>query len=311
MPKAGLFSGEITQSAPADNAITSFPKGYTWMEYGNAFVPASTTFGASGGHAGTQEDWYGVEPAIPSFRHPFYLKSYSEFTMAFVGKMTTFPQTGDIFKQAPFGFKQGGVSTNFLAGHDGFGGITWHASIGTIVGGDNKCVDSLMTITAGEAAWDDWYWVGVSYSAGGGGSGAFSIVNLETGFEKTVGIGASTGFNVEWGANEATIESACNWGFFRPPEPVWQPWKGYLSQIYIHNNFTDLSIAENRRKFSALDGVIDYGPVGQAPQGSQALVYLTNGHVSSNVGSIHIGDFPTDFWITEPVVAGGTPPVGT
>ena len=36
MPKAGLFAGEVTGSAPADGASTLKQKGYHWMQYGEA-----------------------------------------------------------------------------------------------------------------------------------------------------------------------------------------------------------------------------------------------------------------------------------
>jgi hypothetical protein len=32
---AGLFAGEVTESAPADGAVTTKEKGYIWFEWGN------------------------------------------------------------------------------------------------------------------------------------------------------------------------------------------------------------------------------------------------------------------------------------
>ena len=42
MPKAGLFAGELTESAPSNGAITDKPKGYAWMESGNIYVPPNS-----------------------------------------------------------------------------------------------------------------------------------------------------------------------------------------------------------------------------------------------------------------------------
>ena len=40
MPKAGLFAGEVTPQAPADDSPTTKQKGYWWMEYGG-YVPGN------------------------------------------------------------------------------------------------------------------------------------------------------------------------------------------------------------------------------------------------------------------------------
>jgi len=41
MPKAGLFAGEVTESAPIDGALTTKQKGYHWMQWG---TPAPRPF---------------------------------------------------------------------------------------------------------------------------------------------------------------------------------------------------------------------------------------------------------------------------
>ena len=89
MPKAGLFAGEVTESAPADGASTIKQKGYHWMEYGNIFKPESLSYVDGFGYASTQDNyWAGVD-----FAHPFSGDSYNEFTIMGVFQATSIPST--------------------------------------------------------------------------------------------------------------------------------------------------------------------------------------------------------------------------
>ena len=64
-PKAGLFAGEVTPQAPADDSPTSKDKGYWWMEYGSVVIPPALP------SASNVLAWWEFEEA-GGFRPSFY-----------------------------------------------------------------------------------------------------------------------------------------------------------------------------------------------------------------------------------------------
>lgn len=306
-PKSGLFAGEVTEAAPAAEATTAKQKGYQWMEYGNIFSPESTDCN-TGGVAATQYNWHA---GSPNFTHPFAGDSFDEFTMSYVGKLTSAPTTIDgLDNSQVFSLKNGGDEIRFVSMKLA-GSIRIRAGMGTQLGSGNIFDRNVLI----DSTWDDWWWFGASYSKTLSAR-SFYGVNLETGAEVSGALGGgesdlSIAFEPKV-TSDNTPDSVCNWGFDEWQSPnTNRYYKGYLSQVFIHNKYIDFSVAANRRKFCALDGVIPYGIDGSIPLGEQPLVYLANGHPSSNTGLKFIGTWDTDFWINPARVAGGSPPIGT
>ena len=75
MPRSGLFAGEVTSAAPADDSPTSKQKGYVWMEYGATpppYVPEGYDFDPLEGWCCTQENFAG---GVRSEEHTSELQS--------------------------------------------------------------------------------------------------------------------------------------------------------------------------------------------------------------------------------------------
>ncbi|GAH08187.1 unnamed protein product, partial [marine sediment metagenome] len=177
-----------------------------------------------------------------------------------------------------------------------------------------KVFEALINI---EGTWNNWYWFGASYRKSDG-MRRFWAVNLDTGVESStagaVGDDESLTF-LPSATSDGTQDSVTSWGtqVNGPPAPtfLWATWKGYLSQVYMHNKYIDFSDSANRRLFCATDGEIDYGVDGSIPLSEQPLVYLPSGHPSSNVGTTFIGTWDTDFFVNPATVSGLQPPTGT
>ena len=310
MPKAGMFAGEVTTSAPADGAATVKQKGYHWLEHGDVvvpFVPSTTTTSDAGGVAATQSNHHA---GSPNLLHPFEGESYDEFTMSIVGQITSNPSLGADTWSHAFNLHEFGENTVIGAfRHSGTGQLRFYhdvdsfGEIGSVSNGDINVTSTI----------NDWYWIGFSYKKSTS-SRHFHAVNLDTGTELFTSSFGGSDFSIKWDPSGDTKDtSVCNWGFQNwNVGKTFATWKGYLSQILIHNKYIDLSVAGNRRLFCALDGAIDYGSLGEIPLGERPLVYCHNGHPSSNVGTKFIGSWPSDFWINPAAVFDEhLPPIGT
>jgi len=313
MGKAGIFAGEVTPLAPADGASTIKQKGYQWMEYGGGFFPASS----EGGIAGTQ---YNYTTAVPSLSHPFASGDYSEMTFSFVGRIITPPTSvGSTDNSVPFCLSPAGVGdtrNGFLCNRQVGVAYRWLCYMFDETGAGNVATGSIIIP---DADITDWWWVGFSYSATTT-TAHFVAQNLTKGTTITVpeNISAS-GNNVKFfpsATSDGTPFSPCHWGFeslaaYFPSPTLYRTFKGYLSQVMIHNKYIDLSILANRNLFCAADGVIDYGVNGEIPFGEQPLVYLPNGHPSTNKGTLFIGNWEEDFYVNPATVSGPLPPQGS
>lgn len=66
-----------------------------------------------------------------------------------------------------------------------------------------------------------------------------------------------------------------------------RPLNGLVSEVFIDNQYTDLSSLANMRKFYGADGgPVDLGADGSGAFGSQPLVYLRDGEHVTNAGSV-------------------------
>lgn len=306
-PKAGLFAGEVTPSAPADNSPTSKEKGYVWMEYGSVFEPTSTQSGV-GGIASTQENFYPT--TVVDFPHPFEGESFDQLTMSVICQQTTRVGTAEADHMSAFNFKWTGDQTRLKVSRNGFGTMFFSGSMGTdAASGAAAKAD----VGVSDVNWADWYWMGISYSNVSGPVGHMYVVNLRTGAETGGVITSDNSADITFPANlDGSIDSSVYYGFRgSAASTLEEPWLGYLSQMYIHNKYIDFSVAGNRRLFCALDGAIDYGDIGELPLGEQPLIYLPGGHPSQNVGTRFIGVWDDDFWINPIYAAGLPPPTGT
>ena len=297
MPKAGLFAGEVTEAAPADGASTLKQKGYQWMEYGYVFEARSSTYSATKGVLATQNGW---GPYV-DFPHPFDGKDYSNFTMSSVFKCNQKPAFGQSYSlfdliQEVFGT---GITFNRRTPADQIyiGGVVTTADDGA-TGNPKTLWTGDVEVTIDHPTWgfDDWYFVGVTYTSSG--AGQLIVRNLDKGEQEIVSNTQDAG-TVNWDADsEGQANSRCCWGcattVFDQAGGIFQ---GYISQTLINNQVTDFSNPTERAKFIGDDGVIDLGENGTLPFDEVPLVYMPSGHPSTNNGNTFIGTYPDEFFI--------------
>lgn len=82
-PKAGMFAGEVTQSAPADDSPTTKQKGYWWMEYGNVAIPPDLP------SASNCLAWWEYEEA--GGFHPIFLDEVAGYQMRAINDIDKVP----------------------------------------------------------------------------------------------------------------------------------------------------------------------------------------------------------------------------
>ena len=249
------------------------------------------TVSDTGGHAITQYDWY---DSSPNFDHPFRGAEYPEFTASFVGRLTTAPtvsinRTAFNIQSFAMGFAEQPATSRYF--------------ITTNLEGDGGNISNEPMFLDSVANWDilHWYWIGVSYSQPLN-KHWLSVVNFSTGTESTIAGTITNNIDVWWSSVINGSHSAVGWGgsslATQSPDVQLSLWKGHLTQVYIDNAYYDFSVTANIRKFCGTDGVINLGLRGQVPAGATPLVYLPNGHPSSNVGTLNVGDYPSDFWLS-------------
>lgn len=315
--EAGLFAGEITQQAPADQSTTAKDRGFAWFEWSEVFDgDGSGAVNLTDGWMWTQDNFFG---GSPSFAHPFLNADYPAFTMSCVCRNTEFP--------ADFIARYLLLLSHFSAGTGMFFDKIstdpgWRFRLGADDGAtETQVVADRISMTADlvPLGWDagdhvDWVWLGCSYDQA---SDVFTsaIVNLETGRVFSRSKTSAANVNVEFQRHTSgSVKSTCSWGVGTgsTSDPGDTYWRGHISQTMIHNAFLDLTVGSNRNKFVHTDGIINLGDLGENPFGTQPLIYLPNGRPSGNVGTLNIGTYPTDFWLfgTE-VIDADVPPVSS
>lgn len=302
MAKSGLFAGEITQAAPANQAITSKQKGFQWMEH-DVWSPISGAFSSGVGYAATTDGWYVANPEVT---HPLLNGSYPEFTMSTVFKSGVDPASSVHY--APFGI--GGATTMDMFGQSSLNKIgivvrsQTAATFNLNIVGDTVTLDSAGDDTVGWSPFH-WYCVTTSYSQPLNDI-AISIVNMSLGLEIVRTPAVINNVNIEFHANQCGaghVGSSMGYGcrFGTNPTTPSIPWVGSLANTFVHNQYTDLTITGNRRKFSGIDGVINIGDVGQNPFSEQPLIYLPRGIPNDQRGTAILGDYPDDFYLSDPI----------
>lgn len=83
---------------------------------------------------------------------------------------------------------------------------------------------------------------------------------------------------------------------------------GSVSELYIANGYTDLSIISNRRRFiTASKRPAFLGTNGSLPTGSPPLIYLKGSGTGFNVNSGTLGNFTTSGTLTTPTTTPSSP----
>ncbi len=263
----------------------------------------ATSFSQDSGYAATQHTFY----AGADFTHPFQGANYSNFFMGAVFKNKA--SDLDVTPRGIFNFYNGVIGTTFGKGARPSIQHFFTFTISGYNGGANRRIisdDFELTIDFPTWSTNDWYWMGVSYGQGPNAA-TIALVNLSQGEETFSATTVHNNDNVEWDpASDGNAKSLVTYGYQTPdgngaPGDPSLAFNGAISQIMIHNSYLNLTVAANRRKFCQLGGVIDLGATGEIPFGEQPLIYMPFGHPSLNVGSLNIGTWPTDFFVTSPV----------
>jgi len=288
MSRAGLFSGTVTESAPADNAPTTKHKGHHWMQWGEAIpVPYQPLSGE--GHTFTQDGYVGP----PNFPHPFANQSYNEWTQSVVFTPQDLPiqtENAELFNIMYLGDKLNFyVRRRPTSGqlYFGFNLSTKHPSLTDAI----SVSSSVHEITLDHPGWtyQHWYWIAASYD-NVGGSVHWVIRNLTLGQEAIKAVSITNQLPITW-TSMPTGQSFCIWGTGIALDNLFL---GVISQLVLHNKYIDLSVEANRDKFCGIDGVIDIGDNGENIFGEIPLVHLPRGFPQENTGTLFIGD-PSDF----------------
>jgi len=301
MPKAGLFAGEATESAPIDGALTTKQKGYHWMQWDAVPDRASAEFGDGKGYAATQNNYIaGVD-----YPHPFEGQEFSEFTISMVFKSNTEP-TFAVNEQEPCGLNSpGGFALRY---YSGFGSQNIDASIYSQPNGASNLRiggGALRLESTGTAGWSPlhWYCITISYSQPLNLM-VVAYVNMSLGQEVAQTLTVASNTNVSYtGATSGGFASVASYGMksVSAPDVLVRPWKGSIGHVLIHNGYVDVTQVGGRRLFSGIDGIIALGKNGQNPFGETPLIYMPSGGPWDNRGTANVGNYPADFVLAEPL----------
>jgi len=272
---------------------------------------SSSVVDGSSGYMYTQEDYFGSDP---NFEHPFYGESYDAWTMSGVFRFTGGLDTS---RRSIFMLQHASTRLNMgmrIIGSPDEPYIS--CNLGSNDGASFNIVQGSIRMSTELAAWPenaehDWIWAALSWSR------SLDIVKMavrhfatQQEYFKTIATETSAR-NLEWdNAVPTNVSSICSWGCGIPTgiSPGLELWLGDISQVIMHNQYLNLSEAASRNKLCHLDGITNLGVNGEIPFGGQPLVYLPNGLPSGNKGSIHIGDYPADFYLEGAEVPGASPP---
>lgn len=278
---------------------------YRFEIFADGFLPTSSV-----GTSATQDGWNGRVDST----HPLDGESYAAFTMSCGFKVDVEPVTASTSWSWV-------LNTGILSGSglkvrmvfDGYVRI-----FATLPSGFAKCAinRNASAIEGGDhTLWkfNHWYVVTMSFSIAEG-KYQVSFINLSIGDEFTVDMVGPSPTNLSFVGSTGTARSlfyyACELITLGSPDVIRAPMQGQTSFIYMHEAWIDLDVEANRRKFSSLTGQIPFGSQGQNPQGTQALIYLPDGHPHINLGSKDVGTWDADFFFNPAVVAGSLPPTG-
>ena len=301
---AGLFAGEITQNAPLDEAPTTKPRAYVWMEYGTPIIEVLPF--SREGYAVTQENWFGSDP---NFTHPFANEVWDAITMTAVFRpKDVISNTND---QGIYNIRAAGPVNLYIRKRPITDETTFGYSI--VSDGGINISSGLHEITLDQPGWsdDDWFWMGVSYS-NTLNEVTFAVVDFNLGLEMVTPVTVTTNQQLSFGPS-LTSSSIVVWGANSSGgvDVQGSAFPGPMSQVFIHNAYKDFADPFVRRQFAALNGIIDVGPTGNYPFGVTPLVYMPRGWPEGNLGTTFIGN-SSDFWL-EDIVSTDTdlPPVGS
>jgi len=281
MSGAGLFAGEITQAAPEADAPTTKPRSYVWMEYGTPFNTVVPTSGE--GWALTQDDWF---PGPPIFPNPFINEVWPEITISAVFKPDDM-SAGFLFNIMAIGGINFFVTRRPISFEEYFG-----VEINTTLPSFQLITQGTQELTLDHPTWDfnDWYWMGVSYSQTLNEC-KFAIVHFLSGTEAVKVLPITSNVDISWGPS-LTSQSQIAWGMegsVNGVDPL-GPFAGPMSQVMIHDSYKDFGDEFTRRQFAGLNGIIDLGPTGNFPFGTTPQVYLPRGWPEENLGTRFIGN---------------------
>ena len=308
MSKAGLFAGEVTPIAPADEEPTDKPRNYVWMEYGDIPPPPPTPYIAKSGQgfAITRN----LATQTPAFAHPYNGEVWDEITISAVFRTLVEPSAS--FPYALFNINEGSPDFSAAIRRRTNGQYYIAMVIVTDVGLRTITDVSFELTTVFGWEWFHWYWIGFTYDFNTGQTHAW-IRNLTLQQEGSAVAAIDNLAQIEWIKPQGS-SSYCMWGTSDNLDlgggpAVAESLHGPGSQVMIHNKYIDLSVLANRDKFCHIDGVINIGPSGEIPFGEIPDVYLPRGLGIGNLGTRFIGD-PADFYILESIaVDSPLPPV--
>jgi hypothetical protein len=299
--RAGMFSGEVTKSAPADGATD--PKqqaGHMYLQWDDTvappYEPESSFINEVTGWAATQDGLY----AGANKAHPFDGQTFSNFTMSCLAKVTSAPVTNE--DRALFNLNMGGgVSLSIRQRQEVQDRqIFWRSILTSQTGGEimrGTIEHDLELIYNGwsTAGHLDWSWIGLSYSQSLARA-VMAIVNIERGLVFAQNIPLTNAVDLEF-TTGVPADSPAAWASNAVTSLAAQgQWRGYQSQVYMHSKFFDLLLEAERNRFVRPDGALNI-QTGSEVDGTQPLVYLENGHPSSNTGSANVGTHPADFYL--------------
>jgi hypothetical protein len=298
MPKAGLFAGEVTQSAPANLAVTSKPKGFTWMEWGNfiADFQQASEFSPTEGYVMTQDGFLGGT----SFANPWTDIDTPTWTMMAVCRPegATALLGGQSQHIIDLGITPSDSPSFNLSKRPISDQIYFYTSLANALTNQTIFFDTV-ELTVNHPTWllTDWYCIAVSYDQANPSKARFMAVNLTQAEETVVTPFISNTINVATPASPTTgsNKSIVGYGVRAQTSAPDSPWRGQIGQVFVHDKALDLTQVSDRRKLSGIDGIIDLGDLGQNVFGEQPLYYTPDGLPTGNVGSIYVG-VETDYW---------------
>ncbi|RLA59044.1 MAG: hypothetical protein DRQ89_14615 [Epsilonproteobacteria bacterium] len=279
--EAGMFAGEVTETAPDDGTDTDKPESYVWLQYGGTPPPPAFAPVSGEGYAVSEET------GTPAFAHPYQGETWNEITISSIHQANTDNphQSCDMFNinaGAP------DLSRQFID-RTGVGEYYIFQALTSDFDTDSKTVWQAaheITLDYTGWLWNHWYWVGMSYSYTLNKI-EYWIRNLTLQEEGSKVVAIQNLEPIHWGM---IPPAACYWGLSDHAgiTPI-NTWKGVMSQVMIHDKFIDLSVLANRDKFCCVDGIKYIGDNGEFPFGEIPDVYMPRGLPLGNLGTRNIG----------------------
>ena len=259
MSKAGLFSGTVTESAPADNAPTTKHKGHHWMQWGSGSLPYQST--------GKRIDYDGGN--YYTYSGDFFPSDTGEFTFAgFVNIPDSSPGSFFVGADGVVNFMTLDYGSWSNAGNQNIITPRLTATNGNVAyGGTSKDLDGHGLIT------DNWYPFLFSWSKSNAKATLYmGDTDMEVSPTENYGLALNAAQNSVINIGASTVGSLGN------------PFD--MSQIWCASEFIDFSVEANRRLFYDSDlKPISLGIEGKIPTGRQPEYYAPDGDWSNNRGT--------------------------